>query len=65
MLFRSKDDTLPKRLLTEPAPDGRGKGQVVDLDKVLDSYYQSMGWEITTGLPKTETLEKLNLSWLS
>ena len=36
--FDRKDDTLPKRLLTEPAPDGRGKGQVVDLDKVLDSY---------------------------
>ncbi|MBU1416894.1 MAG: aldehyde ferredoxin oxidoreductase family protein [Proteobacteria bacterium] len=63
--FNRKNDTLPKRLLTEPAPDSRGKGQVVDLDKVLDSYYHSMGWEITTGLPKSETLEKLNLSWLS
>ncbi len=63
--FDRKNDTLPKRLLTEPASDSRGKGQIVDLDTVLDSYYQSMGWEISTGLPKNETLEKLCLSWLS
>lgn len=63
--FDRKDDTLPKRLLEEPAPDGRGEGQVVDLRKALDSYYESMGWDIQTGLPKPDTLAKLGLAWMA
>jgi aldehyde:ferredoxin oxidoreductase len=59
--FTRKDDTLPKRLLTEPAADGRGEGQVVDLDKALDSFYAAMGWDLTTGLPTDETLRRLDL----
>jgi aldehyde:ferredoxin oxidoreductase len=62
--FDRKDDKLPKRLLSEPAPDGVGKNPVVDLDKVLDSYYEAMGWDIMTGIPKRETLEELNLDWM-
>jgi aldehyde:ferredoxin oxidoreductase len=59
--FTRKDDTLPKRLLTEPAADGRGEGQVVDLDRALDSFYEAMGWDLETGLPTDETLERLGL----
>jgi aldehyde:ferredoxin oxidoreductase len=59
--FSRAHDTLPKRLLTEPAADGRGEGQVVDLGKVLDSFYTSMGWDVETGLPTPETLERLGL----
>lgn len=62
--FDRKEDKLPQRLLKEPASDGVGQGQVVDLDKVLDSYYQAMGWDITTGIPKPEKLEALNLGWM-
>jgi aldehyde:ferredoxin oxidoreductase len=62
--FDRKDDKLPKRLLNEPAPDGVGEGQVVDLDKVLDSYYDAMGWDIKTGIPKPETLANLGLDWM-
>lgn len=62
--FDRKEDSLPKKLLTEPARDGVGKGQVVDLKKALDSYYESMGWDIETGIPKTEKLEELNLGWM-
>lgn len=62
--FDRKEDKLPKRLLKEPAADGVGQGQVVDLDKVLDSYYEAMGWDIVTGLPKPEKLKELNLGWL-
>ncbi len=61
--FDRKEDKLPKRLLQEPATDGVGQGQVVDLDKVLDSYYDAMGWDIITGLPKPEKLKELNLGW--
>ena len=59
--FTRADDSLPKRLLTEPAADGRGEGQVVDLDKALDSFYTAMGWDLVTGLPTAETIERLGL----
>lgn len=62
--FDRKDDTLPRRLLKEPAADGVGKGQVVDLNKVLDSYYGSMGWDVSTGIPTSDRLRALGLSWL-
>ena len=62
--FDRKEDKLPKRLLKEPATDGVGQGQVVDLDKVLDSYYKAMGWDMATGLPKPEKLKELNLGWM-
>jgi len=62
--FDRKDDVLPRRFLEEPAPDGRGQGQVVDLNKALDSYYAAMGWDLATGLPTPEKLESLGLGFL-
>lgn len=62
--FDRKDDKLPKRLLKEPATDGVGEGQVVDMDTVLDSYYAAMGWDIATGTPKPEKLTELKLGWM-
>ncbi len=62
--FDRQDDVLPRRFLEEPAPDGRGEGQVVDLETALDSYYTGMGWDLETGLPTSQTLERLGLGWL-
>jgi len=59
--FDRKDDTLPERLKTEPAPDGPGKGQVVNEDVMLDEYYAAAGWDIKTGLPTEEKLKELGL----
>jgi aldehyde:ferredoxin oxidoreductase len=42
--FTHLDDTLPKRLLTEPAKTGPAKGLVNGLDKMLPEYYQARGW---------------------
>jgi aldehyde:ferredoxin oxidoreductase len=42
--FTHLDDTLPKRLLTEPAQTGPAKGLVNGLDKRLPEYYQARGW---------------------
>lgn len=55
-----KDDTLPKRLLTEPAKTGASKGAVNRLDVMLPQYYQIRGWD-TEGVPSTATLERLGL----
>ncbi|MFP4051021.1 MAG: aldehyde ferredoxin oxidoreductase family protein [Thermoplasmata archaeon] len=62
--FDREDDSLPERFLKEPAPEGRGKGQTVDLEAALDSYYESMGWDIETGKPTDEKLEELGLEWI-
>jgi aldehyde:ferredoxin oxidoreductase len=57
-----KDDTLPQRVLTEPYPDGPAKGQVVDLDPMVEEYYQCRGWDKETGLPKRDKLADLDLN---
>ncbi len=60
-----KDDTLPARLLEEPLPDGPAAGLVVDLDPLLDAYYEFRGWDIQTGKPTMEKLEELGLAYLA
>jgi aldehyde:ferredoxin oxidoreductase len=59
--IRRKDDSLPRRLTHVPAPEGPSKGQVVELDQMLDEYYEQRGWHLETGLPKKETLHRLGL----
>ncbi|WGI18018.1 aldehyde ferredoxin oxidoreductase family protein [Methanonatronarchaeum sp. AMET-Sl] len=58
-----KTDTIPQRFKKEPAPDGPGKGQTVNLEKGLKSYYKAMGWDTKTGKPTPKTLKKLDLTW--
>jgi aldehyde:ferredoxin oxidoreductase len=53
-----KDDTMPKRHLKEPIPEGPSKGHVLNLDPLLDQYYEARGWDVRTGLvPKTKLKE--------
>jgi aldehyde:ferredoxin oxidoreductase len=58
--FTAKDDTLPKRLLTEGAKTGPAKGRVNDLGKMLPEYYQLRGWD-QDGQLKPETRVRLKL----
>jgi aldehyde:ferredoxin oxidoreductase len=58
--FTAKDDTLPKRLLSEPAKTGPAKGLVNGLPKMLPEYYALRGWT-PEGVPTNETLERLAL----
>jgi len=58
--FTNKDDTLPKRLLTEPAKTGPAKGLVNGLDKMLPEYYKVRGWD-PEGRPTKETKARLGL----
>ena len=57
----SEDDSLPPRLLNEPAKSGMAKGKVSDLDKMLPEYYELRGWT-ADGVPTKETLERLGLT---
>ena len=54
-------DTLPKRLLETPLPDGPAKGRTAKeyLDAYLPKFYELRGWE--NGIPKSETLKRLGL----
>ena len=54
-------DTLPKRLLEEPIPDGPLKGEVAKLDVMLPLYYEERGWS-TEGIPTDEKLQALGLT---
>ncbi len=59
--FTKADDTLPKRMLTERARGGAGKGWVTELDKMLPEYYEIRGWD-SDGLPTAQTLQRLGLA---
>ena len=58
--FGRKDDTLPKRILEEPAPSGTAKGLVCRLDEMLPEYYQLRGWD-DDGNPNAVTRKRLGL----
>jgi aldehyde:ferredoxin oxidoreductase len=55
-----KDDTLPKRLLSDPIPDGPMKGSVALLPKMLPEYYKLRGWR-EDGIPTENKLLELGL----
>ncbi len=59
--FSRKDDTLPKRFTKEAMTEGPSKGQTVNLDVLLDEYYQVMGWD-QNGIPTKEKLKELRLA---
>jgi aldehyde:ferredoxin oxidoreductase len=57
-----KDDDNPQRFY-EPLPTGPYKGKTTDRELVntkLQSYFETLGWD-ERGIPKKETLDKLDL----
>ena len=57
-------DTLPKRLMEDPLPEGPAKGMVIDketLEMLKDAYYEYRGWDRETGKPTDEKLKDLDL----
>ena len=55
-----KDDTLPRRFLEEPLSEGGAKGQIVELEPMLEEYYEYRGWD-ERGVPRREVLEELGI----
>lgn len=58
--YTKADDTLPKRLLKDPIPDGPSKGQVHRLEELLPEYYSVRGWS-EEGVPTPERLSALGI----
>lgn len=59
--FTGADDTLPPRMLSEPMPEGPGKGMTVHLREMLERYYQLRGWD-EKGRPGAELAARLGLT---
>jgi aldehyde:ferredoxin oxidoreductase len=55
-----KDDTLPKRLLEEPLPEGASKGKVSQVPKMVPEYYKVRGWD-ERGIPTEAKMRELGL----
>ncbi len=53
----AKDDTLPKRFLEEPMPEGPNKGYVVRLKEMLPRYYALRGWTEDGKVPPEKAKE--------
>ncbi len=58
--LRRQDDTLPRRMLEEPAPSGSAAGMVAELEQMLPAYYELRGWD-EDGVPRGQTLSRLQL----
>jgi aldehyde:ferredoxin oxidoreductase len=61
--FTRRDDTFPKRILTEPIKAGASKGELIsqaDLDAMLDEYYAVRGWD-KEGRPTPAKLKELGI----
>jgi aldehyde:ferredoxin oxidoreductase len=62
----AKDDTLPERFF-QPMEGGILKGKKIereDFSKAIKTYYEMMGWDPETGVPKRAKLSELDLDWL-
>lgn len=65
--FTARDDILPNRFF-QPMEGGTLKGKKIDrkeFSKAIETYYEMMGWDPKTGVPKKAKLADLDLDWLS
>ncbi len=58
--FRRKDFDISGRMVGKP-PMTKGplSGITVDNEKMADNFYKALGWDVETGVPSREFLEKL------
>jgi aldehyde:ferredoxin oxidoreductase len=40
-----EEDTLPSRFIGQPIPDGPAKGTTIDIQRLVNDYYQEKGWK--------------------
>jgi len=60
------DFELPDRVIGEPPlQQGKTAGRTVEVDAQVRDYLQAIGWDLETGAPTRETLERLGLDFVS
>lgn len=59
--FNRNDDIIPIRFIKEPMAKGKSKEQTVNLEEMLDDYYEEMGWT-QDGIPTRKKLKELELN---
>jgi aldehyde:ferredoxin oxidoreductase len=59
--LRPEEDTLPRRFVEEPLPEGPSRGEVIDIDRLVQEYYRHRGWDAATGYPTEAKLRELSL----
>ncbi|MDZ4247263.1 MAG: aldehyde ferredoxin oxidoreductase C-terminal domain-containing protein, partial [Dehalococcoidia bacterium] len=62
--FTRKDDTIPEKYFREPFERGPLKGykhSEEEFNLMLEEYYGYCGWDLETGWPTRETLERLDM----
>jgi aldehyde:ferredoxin oxidoreductase len=66
--IRRQNDTLPRRFFTQEVDSGKYKGAVIEEEKferMKDLYYQKRGWDVETGIPRREILERVGLAGIA
>ncbi len=61
-----KQDTLPEKFFTQALKDGPTDGWKLDraeYETAKAEYYRQSGWNVTSGLPTPQTLDRLGLKW--
>ncbi len=61
----SSKDTLPRRFVEEPLPDGPSKGHLIskkDMAYMKQEYYKTRGWS-EHGVPLEKTLNRLRIAY--
>jgi len=55
------DDALPERFTKETLKEGESKDHVVDINLMVDEYYDARGWDRATGFQSRNKLEQLGM----
>lgn len=61
-------DKLPEWFFKKALKGGASDGWKIDereFEAVLDEYYYQSGWDVKSGPPTREILEKLGLGWVA
>ncbi len=64
--FTPHDDRLPPRMAQPLSPDG--PGEAIDptaVEAALPLYYEMMGWDPATGVPRPAKLYELDIGWVA